>query len=258
MTFTFREITDIIPVLPSTVDNIRLMYPWPANPETGVEYSYFAHYKFDEELLDPLFLDIMQWGGMGVKHCEVFYRPGTGEEFDAFIHVDGHKVVDCVAKINWVMGGQQNLMRWYLPTVEVSERHELTTNAGTKYLTFQPHEVEEIAQCDMHGVYVVNAGVPHSVDMVAGSPDEPRICLSIVPGIRDPKTKEIISGAMGGDEVYLRLVWGAGVMRLIDRDSYANESVRIRGCLPAAEAMSIYWQKCQQYDRIQDFRQSGK
>jgi hypothetical protein len=255
--FTYLKISDIVPVLPTTLENVRKLYPWPKNPDTGEEYSYFAHYKFDPTLIDPLFLDIMQWGGMDIKHCEVFYRPGTGEEFDAFIHVDGHHVQPCVAKINWVVGNTDNIMRFWRPIVEVESRHELITNAGTKYLTFPQEEVELIDSVDMQGVYVVNAGIPHSVDMTQGTVNEPRICVSIVPKYRQPpKDGRPADVAMGGYEVYLRLLWGAGVMNVIDRHLYINETKRITGSYPTAEVLMLYQQQCQQQRRKQDSLQN--
>lgn len=246
--FTFRKID--LPVEPSTIEAIRKQYPWPANPDTGVEYSYFSHYKFDPvQGLNPRFIDLMEWGGMKIKHCEVFYRPGTGEDFDAFIHVDGHKVVDCVAKINWVQGGTGNVMHWWMPRVAVEERHQLVTNAGTKYLTFPRDEVMEIDATDMHGLYVVNAGIPHSVDMNVGSPDEPRICLSIVPTYIVTPAGKKPNDNMGGDEVYLRLLFGAAVMDLVPKQRYIDETLRVTGEAPSQYALEVLEDKFQ--ERIQ-------
>lgn len=248
MTFTYRKIE--LPAEPSTLEEIHRQYPWPADPDTGVERSFFSHYKFDPAGLNPVFVDIMNWGGMKVKHCEVFYRPGTGEEFDAFIHVDGHKVVDCVGKINWVLGAKGNVMHWFKPVVEIQSRHQLTTNAGTKYLTFLPSDVEEIDSVDMHGLYVVNAGIPHSVDMKAGSPDEPRICLSIVPAyvVTPPGQKPWRS--IGGDDVYLRLIFGSVIMGFMPVEHYISETRRITGADPTEYALSVLADKIQ--ERIQE------
>lgn len=247
MTFTYRKID--LPVDPSTIDEIHNQYPWPANPETGVERSYFSHYRFDYTKLNPIFVDIMEWGGMKIKHCEVFYRPGTGETFDAFIHVDGHKVVECIGKINWVLGAKGNVMNWFEPLVEIEARHQLITNAGTKYLTFLPEDVKKIDSTDMHGLYVVNAGIPHSVDMIEGSPDEPRICLSIVPTyIQTPAGKKPNSN-VGGDEIYLRLIFGSVVMGFVPAEHYVEETLRLTGEEPTEYAMEALEDKIQ--ERIQ-------
>lgn len=248
MTFTYRKIE--LPVEPSSIDEIHQQYPWPADPETGVERSYFAHYRFDHTKLNPVFVDIMGWGGMKVKHSEVFYRPGTGENFDAFIHVDGHKVVECVGKINWVIGAKGNVMNWFKPVVEIQTRHQMITNAGTKYLTFLPEDVERIDTTDMHGLYVVNAGIPHSVDMTAGSPDEPRICLSIVPTyIQTPEGKKP-NDNVGGDEIYLRLIFGSAVMGLTTVEHYVSETKRLTGAPPSDYAMEMIAVKTQERIKI--------
>lgn len=75
----------------------------------------------------------------------------------------------------------------------------MTTKVGTKYLVFQSDEVTEIDRAEMQGLYLVNAGIPHSVDMNRGSPDAPRICLSIVP--KDKDTGKLL----GCGDVYDRL-----------------------------------------------------
>lgn len=247
MTFTYRKIE--LPVEPSTVDEIHRQYPWPANPDTGIERSYFSHYKFDHTKLNQVFVDIMEWGGMKIKHSEVFYRPGTGEQFDAFIHVDGHKVVECIGKINWVIGAKGNVMHWFKPIVEIQSRHQLITNAGTKYLTFLPEDVKKIDSTDMHGLYVVNAGIPHGVEMIDGSPDEPRICLSIVPSYIVTPAGKRPNGNIGGDEIYLRLLFGMVVMGLASLDSYVEETKQLTGEPPTQYAMEVIEDKIQ--ERIQ-------
>jgi len=221
MTFTYRDI-NILNIAPASKETILETYPFPKNKE-GQPYTFFAHYKYDPEYISEQFKEMMLRGGMVVKHSEVFFRPGVGEDFDAFIHVDGHRVVPCIAKINYVIGESDNIMRWYMPRVRVEDRHQLVTNAGTKYLAFPPEDVMEIDHLDMSGLYVVNAGIPHSVQMKNGTPDRPRICLSIVPMLKNSKSE------LGGDDVYLRLLWGAQEMNLIPRSFFDLEKIRITG-----------------------------
>lgn len=247
MTFTYRKIE--LSVEPSTVDEIYQQYPLPANPDTGVERSYFSHYKFDHTKLNQVFIDIMEWGGMKIKHSEVFYRPGTGKIFDAFIHVDGHRVVDGIGKINWVIGAKGNVMHWFEPIGEIQSRHQLMTGVGTKYLAFLPEDVKKIDSADMHGLYVVNAGIPHSVEMVAGSTAEPRICLSIIPTYIIPPAGKNPNSNIGGDEIYLRLLFGVVVMGLASIDHYIQETKRLTGEPPTQYVMEVITDKIQ--ERIQ-------
>lgn len=195
--FTYKKLE--LGVLPSDLKTINSTYPWPKN-EQGVAFSYFAHYAFPINLIDKEFIDILRAGNMTVKHSEVFYRPGTGTEFDAFIHTDGHKIFEGLAKINLILGGNKNIMRWYTPLGPVKPENLMTTKANTKYLVFQSDEVNEIDSVEMQGLYVVNAGIPHSVDMYRGSPDNPRVCLSIVP--KDIHTGKVLKCI----DVYNRLV----------------------------------------------------
>jgi hypothetical protein len=141
-------------------------------------------------------------------------------------------------------------MHWFKPVVEIQSRHQLITNAGTKYLTFLPEDVKEIDSTDMHGLYVVNAGIPHSVDMTAGSPDEPRICLSIVPTYIVVPEGKIPDTTMGGDDIYLRLIFGAAVMGLTTIEHYVSETKRITGAPPSDYAMEMIAVKTQERIRI--------
>jgi hypothetical protein len=71
-------------------------------------------------------------------------------------------------------------MKWWRP-LRLSEKNEMITPIGSKYLKFDEDECQLIDQVDMNGLYVVNAGIPHSVSMVAGDLDNPRICISVTP-----------------------------------------------------------------------------
>lgn len=195
--FTYKKLD--LSVMPSDIDTINSIYPWPKN-ELGIPFSYFAHYAFPIDLLNKEFKELLHAANMAVDHVEVFYRPGTGEKFDAFIHTDGHIIADGLAKINLILGGADNIMRWYLPNIPVGPEHVRVTKADTKYLVFSPSEVDEIDSVEMQGLYVVNAGIPHSVDMNRGSPTAPRICLSVVP--KDLETGNLL----GCNDVYDRLM----------------------------------------------------
>jgi hypothetical protein len=160
--------TDIVPVDLDTVLDLR--------PEKSGKVA--LHYTIPNSVISDEFNKLLAMGGMVVDHAEVFYRPGIGVLNDAFIHTDGHIVRTGFAKINYVVGGENNLMKWYRPRV-VTE--ELITTVGTKYLRFAPEDCELIDQLDMQGLYIVNAAIPHSVEMTTGSTVEPRICISITP-----------------------------------------------------------------------------
>jgi hypothetical protein len=216
--FTYQEANNL-GCFPTSMDKILESYPYP--PLNGIKYSYFAHYKLDHKFLNPVFLEILSMGGMEIYHCEVFFRPGTGELYDAFIHTDGHELAPCVAKINWVVSDPGNLMSWYLPKAEVNQSNELITKAGTKYLVFEDSQVDLLDQVDMQGLYVVNAGIPHGVKMLSGSSDNPRVAVSIVPRIKGEKI------SMGGIDVYLRLLYGASKLNLIDKEIFNREIIRL-------------------------------
>lgn len=170
--FTYKKISPDI--LPCTMDVVKRYYPYKPG------YDRFSHYKIPNSSLATSFIGWLDSAGLTVKHAEIFYRPGTGAQNDAFIHVDGHRVVPGFAKINFIIGAASNTMKWWRPNA-VTEKNNMSTPIGTKYLRFDPDECSLLDQVDMRGLYVVNAGIPHSVEMNNGSTEQPRICISVTP-----------------------------------------------------------------------------
>ena len=165
-------------VLPCSIDVVREYYPHKP------DFSRFAHYKIPVDKLDTHFLNLMDTAGMTPKHAEVFYRPGNGLMMDAFIHTDGHRVIPGFAKINYILGGSGNIMNWWRPK-SVSEKNNMLTPIGTKYLRFTKDECTLLDSVEMLGLYVINAGIPHSVEMSSGSVEQPRICISVTPLLKE-------------------------------------------------------------------------
>lgn len=180
--FTYSKIKRNI--MPCDIETVRDLYPYKP------DFSKFSHYRLPAERLSSEFLKLLDHADLEVKHAEIFYRPGTGEMMDAFIHTDGHVVVPGFAKINYIMGGNGNTMKWWRP-LEVTEKNNMTTSINTKYLKFDEEECQLLDQVDMQGLYVVNAGIPHSVSMTAGSEVEPRICISVTPKPKNSKRMNI-------------------------------------------------------------------
>lgn len=197
--FTYKKLP--IDMMPTSMEVIHKSYPFPET--NGVLYSYFAHYGFSTRFLNKDFLRLLEDAGLYAKHAEIFYRPGTGEDMDAFIHVDGHEIIPGLAKINFIIGGKGNVMRWWKPLIPISDENKLITKAGTQYLAFEERHCELIDEVEMSdGLYVVNAGIPHSVTMNRGDIDNPRICISVVPRLIE-KDAPINTGCW---DAYTRLV----------------------------------------------------
>lgn len=169
--FTHAKIPlDVIPVAKDVVNEL---YPHP-------ERTQFAHYKVPIDKVSSEFSAMLHEVGLDVKHAEIFFRPGVGKLMDAFIHTDSHTIVPGFAKINFVYGGSNNVMRWWKPTQVTSKNHMLTP-IGTRYLHFDESECVMLDEVMMDGLYVVNAGIPHSVLMGSASVDNPRVCISVTP-----------------------------------------------------------------------------
>jgi hypothetical protein len=220
--FTYKKMP--VDLMLTTLENVLAAYPFPEN-EAGEKYSYFAHYRFPLEYVSDEFKEMIKFGEMEIKHAEIFYRPGVGEGFDAFIHTDGHEIVEGLAKINFIIGGEHNTMQWYVPNVELNENHIKKTSVNTKYLSFEPDEVDMIDETEMSGLYIVNAGIPHGVKMTEGGINKPRICISLVPKLIGSNNATNI----GCEDAYLRLLYSMFKVGHIKHAEFRNEYERILG-----------------------------
>ena len=165
-------------ILPCSMETVKELYPHQP------DFTKFAHYRLPENRLADEFKQLLDLAGLEVKHAEIFYRPGVGKNMDAFIHTDGHRVIPGFAKINYIIGGENNIMKWWRPLKPVTDANRMETSVNTKYLSFKEEDCELYDQVDMQGLYVVNAGIPHSVSMNTGGVDNPRIAISVTPRIR--------------------------------------------------------------------------
>ena len=165
-------------ILPASLDIVRGFIPMNA------DLSRPVHYKLPNDSLDKKFLKVLDDIGAEVDHAEVFYRAGQGPELDSLIHTDSHEIFPSLAKINYITGGGKNLMKWYRPRVPFTEKNLHITPAGTKYIRFAKKDCDIYDQVDMQGLYIVNAAIPHSVEMTNGSAASPRICISVTPRLK--------------------------------------------------------------------------
>jgi hypothetical protein len=166
-------------VMPMTIDKIKELNPY--RPKC----DKYTLYKFTASDILPDFADILEYAGLEIKHMQIFYRPGNSGDMNAFIHTDGHEFIPDLAKINFVFSEPGNIMKWWLPKANVTEKNRYKTEIGSNYLRFESHECTLIDEKDLIGLYVVNAGIPHSVDMSRASILTPRICVSITPVVKN-------------------------------------------------------------------------
>jgi hypothetical protein len=175
--FSYHKLT--ADIAPTSLDVVLDLYPGKPN------YSLAKHYKLPVELLSKEFTDLLSAAGLEAHHAEIFYRPGNGPDMDAYIHTDGHRIYPGFAKINYVTGGKNNIMKWWRPLKPITDDNIQTTPVGTKYLYFDAKDCKLYNQVDMQGLYVVNAAIPHSVEMSTGSVSTPRICISVTPKLKN-------------------------------------------------------------------------
>ena len=180
-------------IMPASLAAIRSMLP------STADLSRPVHYKVPADLLNKEFIAMLDSIGAEVGHAEVFYRAGQGQDLDSVIHTDSHEIFPGLAKINYITGGEKNLMKWYRPRVPFTEKNLYKTPIGTKYISFPREDCDVYDQVDMQGTYIVNAAIPHSVEMTNGSLESPRICISVTPRLKGQITN------MGCNDLKMRL-----------------------------------------------------
>jgi hypothetical protein len=160
-------------IIPVSLNDVRDLNPYKP------DYSKYTLYAFPEKVITQEFSKILAKANFEIGHKQIFYRPGNTKNMDAFIHTDGYNIYPDLAKINYIVSPPGNLMKWWRPKIKISEKNQFKTEIGSNYLRFDEHECELIDQTDLVGLYVVNAGIPHSVTMTQADIANPRICISI-------------------------------------------------------------------------------
>lgn len=114
--------------------------------------------------------NILSKVGIEIRWVEVFY---LGPGADHTIHCDGREL-DNKAKLNYIIGGKDSLMKWYHPASQ--DKIKIRTSwANTVYLGLETDDVIETYSTTMQeGFYIVNVGEFHNV----WNSDEDRYCLS--------------------------------------------------------------------------------
>jgi len=132
------------------------------------EYVQHRQVLFDKSYISPDYVDLVNSLGLSLTHAEVFYsKPNIYYP----IHQDQHTMTD-FPKINFITGGVDSEMHWYKPKLHGKA---LFTTVQTKYLKYEPNEVELIHSTKLPPISLVQAAVPHNV-----TTNKVRWCVSTV------------------------------------------------------------------------------
>jgi hypothetical protein len=144
----------------------------------------FLHGEIAKDLINKKFVAWLWQMDVCPIWAEFFYRGQPGA--DGYIHTD-HTVLDHRAKVNQIFFDEVSSLNWHLPKPGITFKPGTTSTIGTGEMKFDEDQVTFLDRVTGTGIFVVNAGIPHSVTMRGWR----RLCVSILLG--DKKTRAPIS-----------------------------------------------------------------
>lgn len=138
-----------------------------------------------DQHIDPAVSKFFNQYALYIRFAELFY---SAPNRASLIHSDGnpnnYEIVNDMAKINFISGGEDSLMNWYQPIVK---KQYTATGKDNKFISFAPNEVECIARHNISGYNIVQTGIPHNI--LTGS--KSRYCVSLTLAIKNKTPKMI-------------------------------------------------------------------
>ena len=157
------------------VEFIKLLPAWSDAQFTTPRGN--KHIRIPKDVLHQDFINFFNNRGIHLIGVEVFYTVPKGSNI---IHSDVNPLGD-VAKINWVYGGDNSVMEWYVPDqnylTDNTPNRTAPTIANSPTLRFLKEEVDLVHSQSIKSPSIVQAGCPHN--MLNGQTSE-RICISTI------------------------------------------------------------------------------
>ena len=142
-----------------------------------------GHSKLAEQHVSSDFITFINSLDLILRYIEIFVKPS---HFGPGIHIDDGNLND-IAKINWVYGGSDSIMRWYKEKPNTIHKSRNVTTAINSYAVIYPTAgVDLIHEQKVGFPSIIQAAIPHGVVTL----DEPRYCYSAVMGT---KTKPVLT-----------------------------------------------------------------
>ena len=128
------------------------------------------HVKLNLTQLNPEFIEYFKTLNIYISFVEVFYtKPNTTTD----IHIDASP--SDITKINYIYGGLDSQMIWYVPNDETCGERKLTC-VNSNYVAFTKDEVTQVYADALTMPSIVQVGTPHNIINYS----QARHCLSLI------------------------------------------------------------------------------
>lgn len=170
--------------------NLNLFEPLLKSEELLFEITSkrLPHSRIDITWINQNFIDLLKSRGLKITLAEAFFRaaysPDQNQPYSQ-IHKDTLGISDS-SKINWVYGGTNSKMNWYVPLNGIDPN--ISGSAlGMKYEYYHLKDLKFLHSQEVGKPSLVQVGLPHSISNVI----EDRLCLSV--RFADLNTDEFIT-----------------------------------------------------------------
>lgn len=160
-----------INILMNKFTNKLNLHIQPLKAGISITDDFSSHKFYDLSDLNPELSEFLLSLNIKVKMIEAFYRPANTMLSP---HIDG--AGGDYAKINWVYGGKESVMKWYTRKPNTQIKNLGLTKINTPRIVFSEEDLNVLHTECLDGVHLVQVGIPHSVQ----ARDEDRHCLSLV------------------------------------------------------------------------------
>lgn len=161
----------------------KLQFPFEIETP-GFPGESIAHYSYDYTKIDSRLLNFLEQINIYITYAEVFYSP---PQTRIPIHQDAPNL-KCYTKLNICQSSLKSYMNWFDVKPECKKQDTKVHILDRPYIEYSQEEVIlKHTEC-IHGVYLVNAGVPHDSTNFTNIP---RYTLSL--GLNDSKLTDELS-----------------------------------------------------------------
>ena len=144
------------------------------NPDFDVNtLKQTEHVHMDTNCFSDELKEIAESRGMWISFAESFYRESYGSTRNAHRDAPRSKSLD-VCKLNFVIGGEDTYMDWYMPKPNTSEKTGYTP-IGFPFQYYDYDDLEKVHSEILSGPCLVNVGLYHGIT----SGKMPRHCVSM-------------------------------------------------------------------------------
>jgi hypothetical protein len=177
------------------VEFLKSRAQWANNINTNKTLAKHFKLDYDAEVHQEV-KDFFDRHNFFIEVVEVFYLfPNDAMS----IHSD-RSIPGDYAKLNWIYGGKDSVMKWY-KILTASTAPTYTTPINSPSLQYKPYEVELVHTQQVGHPSLVQVGCPHNV---VNGPEE-RFCVSIVFKHKSTRNRVTMYEALEVFKKYIKL-----------------------------------------------------